>query len=70
MIDAVRNVVRFGGVDRREALRMASTYPATVLGLDDLLGYVRPGYRADLIELDGDYNVMRSWVRGNMAAYA
>lgn len=69
MIDAVRNVVRFGAADRYEALRMASTYPATVLGLDDMFGYVRQGYRADLIELDDDLNVVRSWVQGDMEAY-
>ncbi len=65
MIDAVRNVVRFGGVDLYEALRMASAYPAAALGMDDRLGYLRPGYRADLIELDDDLNVVRSWVQGD-----
>jgi N-acetylglucosamine-6-phosphate deacetylase len=64
MIDAVRNIARFGDVDRYEALRMASTYPATALGIDDSLGYLRPGYRADLVELDDDLNVIGSWVCG------
>ncbi|HNP65509.1 MAG TPA: N-acetylglucosamine-6-phosphate deacetylase [Woeseiaceae bacterium] len=68
MIDAVQNVVEFGGVDRCEALRMASAYPAAALGLDDRLGYLRPGYRADLIELDDDFRVVRSWVQGEMEA--
>ncbi len=66
MIDAVRNVIRFGDVDLYEALRMASSYPAAALGLADRLGYLRPGYRADLIELDDDLNVIRSWVQGDM----
>jgi N-acetylglucosamine-6-phosphate deacetylase len=70
MIDAVRNVTRFGGVDRYEALRMASAYPAAALGIDDTLGYVREGYRADLIELDDDLKVRRSWIQGEMEAYA
>jgi N-acetylglucosamine-6-phosphate deacetylase len=69
MIDAVRNIARFGGVDRYEALRMASAYPAAALGMDDTLGYVRPGYRADLIALDDDFKVVRSWVQGEMAAF-
>jgi N-acetylglucosamine-6-phosphate deacetylase len=69
MIDAVRNIARFGGVDRYEALRMASAYPAAALGMDDTLGYVRPGYRADLIELDDDFKVVRSWVQGEAEAY-
>lgn len=70
MIDAVRNIARFGGVDRYEALRMASAYPAAALGIDDTLGYVRQGYRADLIELDDKLAVVRSWVRGDMETYA
>lgn len=69
MIDAVRNVTRFGGVDCYEALRMAAAYPAAALGMDDTLGYVRPGYRADLIELDDNFTVVRSWVQGEMEAY-
>jgi N-acetylglucosamine-6-phosphate deacetylase len=70
MIDAVQNVARFGGVDRYEALRMASAYPAAALGIDDTLGYVRQGYRADLIELDDNFTVVRSWVQGGMEVYA
>jgi N-acetylglucosamine-6-phosphate deacetylase len=69
MIDAVRNIARFGGVDRYEALRMASAYPAAALGIDDTLGYVRQGYRADLIELDDKLAVVRSWVQGDMETY-
>ncbi len=70
MIDAVRNVVRFGGVDRYEALRMASTYPATAIGIDDSLGYLRPGYRADMVVLDEDLNVVQSWVNGDRETYS
>jgi len=66
MIEAVRNVARFGGVDVYEALRMASAYPARVLGLKDQLGAIRPGYRASLIELDDAFNVVRSWIDGDM----
>lgn len=69
MIDAVRNVIRFGGVDPYEALRMAAAYPAAALGIDDTLGYVRKAYRADLIELDDQLTVVRSWVQGEMEAY-
>lgn len=70
MIDAVRNIVRFGGVDRDEALRMASTYPAKALGIENSLGYLRPGYRADLVELDDDLNVVQSWVCGERETHA
>ena len=64
MMTAVRNVIRFTGVDRYEALRMASTYPARALRMDSELGYIKPGYRASLIELDEDMNLRHSWVDG------
>lgn len=69
LIDAVRNVIAFGGVDRLEALRMASRYPAEAIGLGRSLGSIRPGYRADFIELDADFVVTRSWVAGEMAEH-
>ena len=68
MIDAVRYVSRSGGVDQYEALRMASAYPARLLGLHDQLGAIRPGYRASLIELDDDLRVVRNWIDGDMLA--
>jgi len=63
--DAVRNAIRFAGIDRFEALRMASTFPAIALRLDRELGYVRSGYRASLVELDKRLNVIRTWVDGD-----
>ncbi len=69
LIDAVRNASEFGGVDLYEALRMASAYPARVLGLQEQLGAIRPGYRASLIELDDDLTVVRSWIDGDLLEY-
>lgn len=70
MIEAVRNVIRFGGVDQLEALRMASAYPAHAIRLEDELGYIRPGYRANLIELDPKLKVVRSWIDGDLLEYS
>jgi N-acetylglucosamine-6-phosphate deacetylase len=70
MIDAVRNTIEFGGVDQYEALRMASAYPAAALRLDDEMGYIRPGYRANLIELDAQLRVTRSWIDGDMRQHS
>jgi len=64
LIEAVRNMTRFGGVDRYEALRMASRYPAGAIGLAHKFGLIQPGYRADLIQLDDEMNVTRSWIGG------
>lgn len=64
MIDAVRHAVDEAGIDRYEALRMASTYPATAIGLQDELGRIRPGYRASLVLLDDDWQLQDCWIDG------
>ena len=69
MIRAVRNIVRFAGVDLEEGLRMGSAYPAAALRLDGELGGIRAGCRASFIELDANLNVRRSWIDGEMADY-
>lgn len=54
MATAVRNAVRHAGVPVEEALRMASLYPAELLGLDDTIGRIAPGCKASLVVFDED----------------
>jgi N-acetylglucosamine-6-phosphate deacetylase len=67
MATAVRNCVAHAGVPLDEALRMASAYPAGHLGVDDRLGYLRPGYAANLVALDDALQVRRVWRDGRPA---
>ncbi len=69
MIDAVKFMVSSGLVDLEEALRMAAAYPAAALGIDDTYGYVRPGYRANLLGLDDDLHVVLSVIDGEPARF-
>jgi N-acetylglucosamine-6-phosphate deacetylase len=65
MAAAVRNCVHLLGVPLPEALRFASTHPATFLGLGQTLGRLAPGYRADLVAFDAtDMTVVATWVAG------
>ena len=64
MASALRNAVHWLGVDLAEAARMASTYPAQLLNLDDQRGHIAEGYVADLVLLDHELQVRRSWVGG------
>ena len=64
MTSAVRNTVRLLGLSLDEACRMASQYPAEFLGLGGERGRIAPGYRADLVLLDAEVNVRRSWIGG------
>ena len=52
MATAVRNCVRLLGVSLERALRFAAAHPASFLGVDGWLGYLAPGYRADLVAID------------------
>lgn len=64
MATAVRNSLALLDVDLPHAARMASLYPATFLGLDHELGRIEPGYRADLVLVDADLNVVETWIGG------
>jgi len=58
MPQAVANCVRHAGLPLEEALRMATRYPARLLGLDGEIGQISVGARADLCLLDHDFNVL------------
>jgi N-acetylglucosamine-6-phosphate deacetylase len=64
MATAVRNAPEMLAVDFAEAARMASTYPAEFLGLQRELGRIAAGYRADLVLVDDDVNVIETWIAG------
>jgi N-acetylglucosamine-6-phosphate deacetylase len=64
MLRAVRNGVENAGIPLPEALRMASTYPAAVLGEQDKRGCMRPGAQADLVLLDEQLNLLQVIVDG------
>ncbi|MEH6571086.1 MAG: N-acetylglucosamine-6-phosphate deacetylase [Halioglobus sp.] len=64
MIDAVRIAVCSVGLPLEESLRMAALYPATFLKLEDELGRIAKGYRADLVHFDKDFQVHSTWLAG------
>jgi len=67
MATAVRNCVRLLDAPLTDALRFASKHPAEFLGLGDRLGRLAPGYRADMVALDGaSIEVLHTWVAGVM----
>jgi N-acetylglucosamine-6-phosphate deacetylase len=64
---AVRTMIDRGGATVAEALAMASTVPARVLGLTDR-GVLRPGAVADVVVLDRDALAVRAtYVAGELA---
>jgi N-acetylglucosamine-6-phosphate deacetylase len=64
MIEAVRNAVALLEVPLVDALIMASRTPAVFLGMESELGLIAPGYRADLVAFNPNFEVIGNWVAG------
>jgi len=64
MLAAVKNTVELVGIELDEAIRMASTYPAAMMG-ETALGAIKSGYTASMVLMDEDYQVVRSWINGS-----
>ena len=63
-IDAVKNAYQKCNIPLNQALAMASRYPAEYLGIENHLGSLKPGYRADLVHFDANFKVHNAWVSG------
>lgn len=59
MAMAMRNLVEQCRIDTGEALRMCSLYPARVMGMDDRIGLIRPGYLCNLVVMDPSLEVKK-----------
>ncbi len=63
MLKAVENCVSKVGIPLEEALRMASTYPAQLIGSQQR-GRLRQGYNADLIVFDKAFRTHSTYLSG------
>lgn len=64
----ISNAMKFTGCSLEDAIRMASTNPARLLGLDHL-GEIKEGLRADLIQFtmeDGEMVIQKTWIAGKV----
>ena len=64
MAGAVRNAVQMLGLSLPEAVRMASAHPAAFLGLENEMGRIAPGLRANLVLADDRLAVRETWIDG------
>jgi N-acetylglucosamine-6-phosphate deacetylase len=58
MMKAVKNAVEKCDISLDEALRMASLYPAKVLGIDNETGKIETGYKADMVLINEKLEVI------------
>jgi N-acetylglucosamine-6-phosphate deacetylase len=70
MRDAVAYVVHRLGVPLADALMMATLTPARLLRVDDRIGRLKPGHRADLVHLTDDLRAAEVWSGGRRLAEA
>ena len=68
MRDAVDYVVNTLEIPLAEALTMATLTPARLIGVDDRIGRLAPGLRADLVHLTDDLRVAEVWAGGRSLA--
>jgi len=64
MRDAVDYVVHVLKVPLADALTMATLTPARLLGVDDRIGRLKPGYGADFVHLTDALEVAEVWAGG------
>jgi N-acetylglucosamine-6-phosphate deacetylase len=67
MRDAVDYVVHALKVPLADALMMATLTPARLLRVDDQIGQLKPGHRANLVHLSDDLQVAGVWMGGRSA---
>lgn len=64
MMDAVKNSVRHVYIPLEEAIRMATSYPARLIGAQDQ-GQIAAGFLANLTVFDADYQIKQVFLHGN-----
>lgn len=69
MASAVRNCIQHVGINKGESLRMASTYPAEFLGLNDRLGHIQQGYDANLAIFNNQIQVSAVVIQGKYESF-
>jgi len=68
MASAVRNSVQNLHCSIQDALKMASSTPATFLGLQHQKGYLAPGFDADWVVLTDQYYVNATYIAGEQVS--
>jgi N-acetylglucosamine-6-phosphate deacetylase len=67
MSDAVKNIMKFTGINLPKAVKLATINPAKQLGIDNRKGSLEKGKDADIVILDEQYSPVLTICRGSMA---
>lgn len=69
MIDGVKNLVQKVNQPLEEALRMATSYPAKFISVEERYGYIKEGFIADLTYFDDNFKIKGTISKGNLQTY-
>lgn len=63
---ALKNIMSFTNIRFEDAIKILTINPAKLLKVDDKIGSIEEGKRADIVILDKNYNVKDTFVNGNL----
>lgn len=61
LLEGVRNCIHHVGIDPEEAVAMASSIPAEVIGMQNSMGNIAVGRSANLLWLDKNFELKKVW---------
>ena len=66
VLAAIKNMIDKIGVNPIEAINMGSLNPSKLLGIDDTIGSIKIGKRANFVIVDDEFNVINTVVAGGV----
>ena len=70
MNKGVQNLINHVGIPMEEALRMATSYPAHAVSIEDRYGYIKEEYVADIVILSDNIDVLGIIVKGEYKKFS
>lgn len=66
MLDAFKNIKKFSDLSDLDASKICSFNAAKMQGLDEYIGSIEEGKNADIIILDRNYNLVKTYINGEV----
>ncbi len=62
----VRTMINLAGVKLTDAIKMITSTPARILGMENEIGHIKTGYRADIVIFDDNIKVKQTLIGGRI----
>ncbi len=64
MMTAVKMAKKMLGIGFEQAVKMATQTPASFIGLDNKIGQIKKGHKANLLQVSKDLQIVKCWIDG------